>query len=83
MNDLAEKVKPMIYKTLHRKLKIKQQKPTKNRSWNQMTLKGRQLLLNMWHQSCYTFYKTVMNEERPDCDSDTVLKNIAFPDRYW
>ena len=47
-----------------------------------MTLKGRQLLLNMWHQSCYTFYKTVMNEERPDCDSDTVLKNIAFPDRY-
>ena len=55
----------MIYKTLHRKLKIEE--------WNQMIWKGKQLLLHMLHQSCYSCYKPgdkSWMSKGPHCDYD-------------
>jgi hypothetical protein len=31
--------------------------PTKNRLWTQMIRKDMQVLLHMWHQSCFSNYK--------------------------
>ena len=39
-----DKKKPMIYKTLHRKLMIKHHEPHKNWGWAQMLLKGKKSL---------------------------------------
>jgi len=47
----------MIYKALHRKLKIEQHEPTNNRGSTKLLWKGKQFLLHMLHLSCYSCYK--------------------------
>jgi len=53
MQRPKEKRQTMIYKTLHRKLKIEQHEPSKSRGWAQVHWKGHQYLLHMWHPLCY------------------------------
>jgi len=49
--EKREKGQTMIYKTLHRKLKIEQYGPHQK---PRVPLNGKPFLLPMWHPSCYS-----------------------------
>jgi len=53
----GRKEQTMIYKTLHRKLKIECHQ---YQGWSQVPLKSWQFLLHMWYPSCYSCYKRVV-----------------------
>jgi hypothetical protein len=73
----------MIYKILHRKLKIEQHETTKNQGWTQLLRKGKQFLLHMWYPTCYSCYnpgyKSWMRKG-PDCDYNKRNISLAIYD---
>ena len=54
MAKKKKKGKPMIYKTLHKKLNIEQTNPTKNRKWCDPEEKA--VSAPYVHPPCYSYY---------------------------
>jgi hypothetical protein len=66
----------MIYKTLHRKLKIEQHKPYKNRGWTRVLRKGNQFLLHIWDHHATLVTDRVISHEWGE-DRIVITKNSA------
>jgi hypothetical protein len=74
------KEQTMIYKTLHRKVKIEQQEfPLKTGGeFDQVLRNQKQFLLHLWHPSCHSSYKygdKSWMKKGPNCDYDK--RNIS------
>jgi hypothetical protein len=75
----------MVYKTFHRKPKIRNTYSTKYLEWTQVLQKGKLFLLHMWHMSYHSCNKPgdkSWMRKSPDCDYDKRKKSLKIPKGY-